>query len=53
MDVRVLDVRILPPPPTVCVTTTEMTAERLEIYRRVNPPGNNFLVDTEPFLIDD
>ena len=29
-----------------------MTAERVEIYRRVPPPGDNFPVDIEPLLID-
>ena len=41
------------PPPPVCISLAHITAEQVEVYRKVPPPGDNMTIETSPFSIDD
>ena len=40
-------------PPPARVTLKRITAERMDLYIYVPPPGDNIRVSVEPFLVDD
>ena len=39
------------PPPSACVTITMMTVEKVALYMRVPPSGENITVGIKPFTI--
>ena len=39
-------------PPTARVTLERITAERVELYRYIPPPGANIPISVKPFLVD-
>ena len=51
MRVRYKDTVGLPPPPAIVAIAT-MTAERVELYRHVSPPGQPIPNGDQPFLVD-
>ena len=40
------------PSPPVCIMFTHITAERVELYRQVPPPGDRIPIETAPFTIN-
>ena len=40
-------------PPPAWVTLERITAERLELYRHVTPPGENIPISVDPFQVED
>ena len=40
-------------PPPAQATLKRVTAERVALYSRIPPPGDNILVTIEPFAVED
>ena len=40
-------------PPPAQVTLERITAERVELYSYVSPPGTNIHISVQPFAVDD